>query len=308
MKKMRTHILLTALAVFVSAGLYAQSMQSICIPSDPATLELGFLAAGEGAFAPDGAMASSVFRESRLDVAGGYGIWAPSVSGAGTASAGVTGRLGKDRESGRLDLGLCGKAFLGEKVQSFDENGAGTGVFKPVEASVSLGAAYRINGVLSAGVSVKGAYSALLSSVNAASVAVDISAVYNTGKYMAGLAFTNIGSRISYAEGVPAGSLPAILKAGARWEVIDKLKLYCEADLCMNASSALMATAGLVLSPADMIDIRAGYHYGGTSSIIPSYTAAGLNVKLGPARLRADYILNSEMLAGTLQAGIGLSF
>lgn len=140
--------------------------------------------------------------------------------------------------------GIDDKQAIGASIRYFslgditfrDESGQDQGQFNPYEMSVDVGYAIKLSDNFSAGIALRYIFSDLtqgqavpgLQNQPGQSVSTDLSAYYRgdlknlpdgqKGRFLAGLAITNVGAKISYSDNGNEDFLPTNLRLGAGYE------------------------------------------------------------------------------------------
>ena len=296
MKKIFLTLALAAICNMVSA----QSLGFLNVACDAAAAGLAGagVALDADAWAADNNVASAVLSADKMSVGAGYGMYQPSALSSSVISAAGFARLGS-----RFALAASFRNFGEPEYTVTTADGRSGGSFKPSEMAATLGAAFSVTQTLGVGVNVRMASSSLGADAKASAFCADVAAFYKAGALSAGLSVNNLGGKVNY--GGSDYSLPAVVKAGAAYR-ISGLVASLEADYLL--SGAFMAAAGAEYWIADMVALRAGYHYGPADAGIPSYASVGLGAKFAGIRLNAAYLLASESLGGTLFLGVGYCF
>lgn len=298
MKKILTIIV----ASVWSAASFAQVLPSLLVNSDPQAMgAAGISVLGSPAYALQGYAASTVFMEGTGSAGVSYGSWQPKAASDKILGASASVRLGK------LGVALEYKNFAQPAYEVTGITGSVSQVtpsFTPKESSFALGIGYRILENLSAAVTVRSTSSVLASDAKASVFGVDVSAMYASDALQAGLAVCNIGGKVNYGES--DYKQPALLKAGAAYEVIEGLKAAAEFTYLFEG--AFGASLGAEYCYADIVSARAGYHLGSKDKGLPSYASIGLGAKYFGIGLNLSYLLASDTIGGSFLAGLSYSF
>lgn len=298
MKKILTIIV----ASVWSAASFAQVLPSLLVNSDPQAMgAAGISVLGSPAYALQGYAASTVFMEGTGSAGVSYGSWQPKAASDKILGASASVRLGK------LGVALEYKNFAQPAYEVTGITGSVSQVtpsFTPKESSFALGIGYRILENLSAAVTVRSTSSVLASDAKASVFGVDVSAMYASDALQAGLAVCNLGGKVNYGES--DYKQPALLKAGAAYEVIEGLK--AAAEFAYLFEGAFGASLGAEYCYADIISARAGYHLGSKDKGLPSYASIGLGAKYFGIGLNLSYLLASDTIGGSFLAGLSYSF
>jgi hypothetical protein len=298
MKKILTIIV----ASVWSAASFAQVLPSLLVNSDPQAMgAAGISVLGSPAYALQGYAASTVFMEGTGSAGVSYGSWQPKAASDKILGASASVRMGK------LGVALEYKNFAQPAYEVTGITGSVSQVtpsFTPKESSFALGLGYRILDCLSAAVTVRSTSSVLASDAKASVFGVDVSAMYASDALQAGLAVCNLGGKVNYGES--DYKQPALLKAGAAYEVIEGLK--AAAEFAYLFEGAFGASLGAEYCYADIVSARAGYHLGSKDKGLPSYASIGLGAKYFGIGLNLSYLLASDTIGGSFLAGLSYSF
>jgi hypothetical protein len=135
----------------------------------------------------------------------------------------------------------------------------------------------------------------------------DVAVYFKNHGISAGLSVNNIGSKVKYSN--TSYSQPLLAKLGAGYDLSlgsSALAFAAEADVIF--AGGVMAGLGCEYSFKEMIYARAGYHYGNSASVIPSYASAGLGFKIFGAQLNFAYLFGSALLSNSMNVSLGYSF
>ena len=291
-------LFLISSCVTLAAG--AQGVPSLLIGADPQGLAMGSatIARGADAFALDNNAAAMSLSDKEFAVAASYGIWAPGTAGSTLASVGTWYRLGD-----KFALGLSGKMLQDKPYDITSPTGQISGTFSPYDILGGLGASYAVTESISLGVTGRFVSSAIADNMKGSAFGADISAMYSSGALSAGLGLCNVGSSISY--GGASYSLPMLVRGGGAYSTG---AFIASAEVDYLLSGALMAGLGAEYCVADIVSVRAGYHYGDAAKAVPSYLSLGLGAEFAGVSLDLAYLTASETLGNTVLFGIGFSF
>lgn len=271
------------LAVFVSV--YAQSIPALLIPTDARSLAMGGV--------------SSTVGVRHLDVRATYSSWAPS-----TAANTIAGLELSVPAADLFSFSFGGHIFRDKPYTIYDVQGSAGGEFTPQDLIVSLGGTFRVNTSLSFGVKGHFVSSSLTKESKGVAFCADLFATYGTESFDATLSLCNLGTKIDYGKG--SYSLPALVKAFGGYRIIKGLTASLELDYLFNG--AFMAGAGAEYWIADIVALRAGYHYGDREKALPSFASLGIGAKFAGVSINATYLTASPTLGNTLMIGLGYNF
>ncbi len=199
----------------------------------------------------------------------------------------------------------------------YDASGLSGGSFAPKNLEAGAGFGYRFTEHLSAGANVRYLSSELSPDVSYNAVSFDIMAMATAPlsgstllKWAAGV--STVGPEIRGSDGARY-SLPSstVAAAGIESGIGGRHKVTAEADADWYFKDGFAASLGASWTWADMVSVRAGYHYGG-DTVVPSYLSAGLGVKWWKVRLDFAYMFPTgdyaDLMKNSLCLGIGLAF
>lgn len=289
-----------------AASLGAQTLPSLTLNSDPATVAKGYtgVASDAGAYSLNNNVAAMSFAEETFAIQAGAGLWQPSFADIKAVDAGAMFRVG-----GKLGIGLDVNYLMMPEYSGVTGGGADIrdSAFSPNEMSLAVGASYAFFDCLSAGVTLRYAGSSLAPEAKATIFGADLGVYFKKNGISAGLSVNNIGSKVKYSE--TAYPQPSMIKAGLGYELgmgTSEIEFSAEAD--MMFAGGFMAGAGCEYSFNDLLFVRAGYHYGNSVNVVPSFASAGLGLKLFGAKLDFAYVFGSEILSNSMCISVGYTF
>ena len=282
-------ILVVFVSVVFAFSAWGQALPSLLIGADPAAAGVGgaALARPADAFAIDHNAAAMSLSPQKFSAALSYGMWAPGTANNTLLGMGVWYRLGD-----KVALGLSGKML---KDKNFEQASS--------DMIASLGASYAIMKGLSVGLTARFVSSTLTPEYKGTAVGADITALYQRGALSAALGVCNLGSSVSY--GGASYAQPALVRAGAAYTVVG---ITASAQVDYLFSGALMADVGAEYCIADIISLRAGYHYGASGKTLASHASLGLGVRYAGVSLNVAWLTASATLGNSLLFGLGYTF
>ena len=300
------HIAVMIIAAGMSVcGLGAQTLPSLSLNQDPRALSLGMagVASDAGAYAVQNNIAAVSHSGKTLDAQVGYGIWQPSYANLRTTSAAAIYHHGK------LGFGLDVKKLNMPEYSGISGNGTDIrdSEFTPGELNVAAGASYAVIDCLSVGLTLRYVSSKLAADASAGVFGTDLSVHFKKNGISAGLSVNNIGTKVKYSD--VSWPQPMSAKIGAGYDLslgTSALAFLAEADVMF--AGGVMAGLGCEYSFKEMIYARAGYHYGNSVNVIPSFASAGLGLKLFGAQLNVAYLFGSAVLANSMNISVGYTF
>lgn len=248
-------------------------------------------------------VAAVPFSDVKFDAAAGYTMWQPSSIGSNMINVGAAYNM-KDK---------FGVAFgfmygMNPAYDITDASGAVKGQFKPSDIYVNAGFAWRFLPYLSLGANVGYATSSLAEGHSYGALAADVFLMgkFNGFKVTAGVA--NVGTSVKAAGGADF-CIPGSIALGAGYEALfaEKHSIDILLDADYYFSGWLAVAAGAAYTFNDLVSVKAGYRYGGTSPL-PSYASVGAGVKFAGVKLDLAYMLASGPMKNTLAVSVGYSF
>lgn len=296
-------VVVMAFAAFAVCSVsYGQTMSFLGIGTDVRALGMGgaSVASVAGGFSADGNMAAAALSGCRADVEAGYTMWQPDGFNSNVVALGGYGRIGN-----RLALGLSGKYMIEKEYEMTDVNGLGTGMFRPREGSFGIGVAYKVADGLGVGATLKYAGSSVAPGASADVFAADINVMYSVRGVNVAAAVSNLGTKADYGYGKYC--IPTTIRAGVSYSIAG-FTGTAEAD--WQPGAGFMASAGAGYSICGIVDVRAGYHYGQSGTVLPSFASVGLGAGLFGVRIGAAFLIagKGEYMNGTMAFSAGYSF
>lgn len=298
---------LFAVIVFTlsAATLTAQTLPSLTLNLDPAVVAQGSagVASDAGAYSLKNNVAAMSLADETFAVQIGAGLWQPSYANYKAIDAGAMYRIGD-----KLGVGLDFNYLMMPEYSGITGGGSDIrdSAFSPNEISVALGASYAFIDFLSAGITLRYAGSSLAPEAKATVFGADLGIYFKKNGISAGLSVNNIGTTVKYTE--TAYPQPSMVKAGVGYVLglgTSEIGFSAEAD--MMFAGGFMAGAGCEYSFKDLLFVRAGYHYGNSVNVVPSFASVGLGLKLFGAELNFAYILGSDILSNSMCISVGYS-
>lgn len=195
----------------------------------------------------------------------------------------------------RLALSAKGRLHSIKSYVEMDGNGNLGKTFNPSEYLVGVGLHYRVGDNISLLGQVNLISSKLATNFTGQTVAADIGVAYDMNDISFALTARNVGQDLKYA-GSAHSNLPMVVMLGA--EKIfgingNGLDVAVDAGY-MPLHSCFVAKVGASFSIHYLVDIMAGYHFGGNDAVEPSYATVGLGLNLSVFELSAAYIISSS--------------
>lgn len=283
----------------ISVSAMAQGLDFLNISADPESFALAgaTVARDADAFATENNVAAAALSDKKFAVAASYGMWAPDMANTNNIGFGAFYRHDK------LAFTLGAKYNLHQPYDAYNQVARQLESFTPSEYSAAVGFAYSIIDHLSAGINAKFVSSTLAEGISGTAFGVDLSFMYNTESIKAGLSVNNIGSSIKYDK--TAYGMPVNVRAGAAYSIAG---FTASGEVDYITSAGVMAALGAEYWIADIVAVRAGYHYGNAEKTMPSFVSAGLGLKFAGVNLGAAFLFGSEPLAKTMMFSLGYAF
>lgn len=294
------------MAICISAALRAGdngSVPSVAVPSDPVSLTMGIVSApGNYAFAADNNITAAAYMDAKISAAVSYTMWNVEALPKHIPAVAAAFRFGNWGFAFSARTYVDGSAYI-----VYDDDGAENGICRPYDAGLSAGVAYAFGCGLSVGLVARGVYSMIHPDYRALVAAGDVYLGYDSRYVGATVAVTNLGMPVRYYSGAPASYLPMLVRAGADVRPVKGLRIGVEGDYMLNNSSWMLA-AGAQYTIMGLATVRAGYHYGpsssGNAAILPSYASAGVGFHFRGFSIDASYLFASPVLKNTFSIGI----
>ena len=265
---------------------FAQAVPVLMVPSDSRSMAMGGIDMQRDA--------------DNMDIQAFYGMWAPKSADNKMFGGNAFFRIGKD-----LGVSLEGRVFKDKPYDIISEQGMATGEsFSPSDKIFGAGVFYDITEVFSVGLKGRVVASAIAADAKGSAFCADLSAAYNGDVFSATLALRNVGSKISY--GKASYSLPSMAALQGSVRPLEGLTAAAEIDYLL--AGRLMAALGVEYGIADIVFLRAGYHYCSSVKGIPTYASLGLGLQFAGVRLEASYLTASKTLDNTLLFSLGYAF
>ncbi|MGN0201746.1 MAG: PorV/PorQ family protein [Candidatus Cryptobacteroides sp.] len=317
MRKNITRPLLLALCLLaLGTGANAQTANdfsgSVALPfiricRDAATAGMGFTGSASTSSVAYSAFTNSAmlpFAERKLSAGLSFQGWAPDGEKNTNLAFGSAFRFGD-----RFGISIGAALQNGEEYEIFDQTGSMRGTDRTKDLLVGLGFGCRIAGNLSAGVNLKYAGETLAGDVSLSAFAADVFLAYKWKGLNVTAGVSSVGTSVSAASG-DSFSLPSSASVGAAYDLAFSekhgLNFALDADCFFNGG--ITAALGAEYSFADMVFARAGYHYGSSTAVLPSFVTVGLGARFVGIDINFAYLTGNEVLGNTLTIGIGYSF
>lgn len=333
------HILTIIVSLLTAFGISAQSRSALpWVRTGRSAVDLSVagsasMSSENMAWAAAGNSAMIPFCDRHFAVEAGY--MRQSFSNNSSVNAGLAGNIG-----GKVGLAASFSYGLDPAYDIYNLDGSTAGTFSPSYLLASLGASWRFVKFLSLGVNARYARQDLMQGYSYGTFAGDAMLMARFGDFSVSAGIANIGLPVKSASG-DLFALPTSAKAAFMYDAVfgkkHGIQLNIDGDYYLpglfvpvqsahdgsdgsasgtdSSSSAqlsavqqLAASAGLQYSFADMVFVRAGYHFGGSEVPVPSYASAGLGFKFKGVSLNGAYLFASESLSNSFCLTLGYSF
>ena len=290
MSKVRFIILMSLICAVSS--LFGQSASFVNYTSDARLAGLGNAGyAVESAFAVN-RNAASIMAETAdyFTISASHLSWQPKLTHSSTINAaGYT----KGESFGFL-FGFSYNNL--DEISRVNELGNIEDNFKPKELQASLGAAYKINASLSAGLSARYIYSDMGGEKAASAFAGDLSVLFEQADLRLLAGISNIGTKINY--GNDAYALPTRIFGGGAYQlnIAAKQDVLFAADIAYQLTpsySGLIAGLGAEYAFNKMIFARGGYHFE-SKKVGAAHATAGVGVNFAGFKLDFAYLIANK--------------
>lgn len=250
------------------------------------------------------------FAHKTADFAVSYNTWRPSSSNY--INLGGSYKIGDK-------VGITAGATLGmgKTMELRDEFGSEAGHFRPMDYQFNLGAAYRFVEWVSVGANVKYVAQKLFTDVRQGTVAADVFFMGEYNGIKATVGFNSLGGRVKDLAG-RRWNIPSSLSFAAGYETVlwgaHGIEAEVRGDYYFIEDRAVVNNPFCLSMGAaysfKFITARLGYHYGAESSVMPSFGAAGITLRIADIHIDAMYYIAKEgsPLKNNLSFGLGYSF
>lgn len=286
---MKKTIILSAVLALVSISAAAQNATLFNVPSDPVSAALGGATAvlESTPYAVSNNPASMSLSEANTKFGASYSSWAPKTSKLGDLGIAGYGRMGK------LAIGADFKFFSMDEYTRTSTDGTVLGTYKPSSFTGAIGVSYKIIKGFSLGVTGKFLSSNISESTKSSAFGVDVMAMCNFKILQVALGATNLATDLASA------------KAGIGVKLGD-FSVMGDAQYIFRNS--VMASIGAQYSLLDIVDFRAGWHFGNGNYAVPSYFSAGIGAGYKFIKVNGTYLFGSETLGNTFLVGLAFAF
>lgn len=301
-------ILIYVMAVLLPVISQAQALPFIAADYSASALSKAGAVATETssiALSAIGNVAAVPFSDKTADFSAGYTLWQPSSVVSNVIAAGGAFNL---KEKLGLALGMTYGLHPGYEI--FTESGLSKGLFNPSDVQFNAGLAWRFLPFLSVGTNLGFASSTLAEGTSYGAFVADIYLFSKFSDLKVALGLSDLGSSVVSASEARF-SLPSALTLGLGYDKkfaqVHGLDISADADYYLAGKFAV--AFGAAYTYDDMLSVKAGYRYGGTS-VIPSYASLGLGGRIFGVCLDVAYVLpvGTSPMSNTLSFNIGYSF
>jgi len=270
----------------------------------------GLLSTTSFAWASFNNPAAIPFAQQKADIAVSYNTWKPS-------SSNYLNIGGSYNINDKVGITAGASLGMGKTMKVTDEYGMDNGIFRPTDYQANIGIAYRFIPWMSVGANVRYIGQKIFTGTRQGTFASDI---YFMGSYKgikATVGLDNLGGKVKDLAG-SKWSIPSSLTFAAGYETtlwdVHGIEAEFRGDYYFVCDRAVVYNPFCFALGAGysykFITVRAGYHYGAESSLIPSFCSAGLTVRLSRLHIDAMYYIAKESnpLKNNLSFGLGYSF
>lgn len=303
--------LAVAFGCIVAAG-SVSAQESAALPfvrldRDPVSAGMGFAGAASTAETAYSAFRNSSvipFSDKKMEVGISGQSWAPD----GVESTNIN--FGTAFKAGNIVGFSFGAAYqAGEEYSVYNESGSAKGTYTPSDLVISVGTGIKILKCLSFGADFRYASQSLSTDNSCSAFAADAFLTYNSSHLGATAGLSSFGSSVKSESG-ESFSLPTSVTAGVYYKTGEsaagRLDVAVDADYFLSGD--LTAAAGLQYSFKNFVFLRAGYHYGSESAVLPSFATLGLGLRYRGVSLDFAYLTANELIGGSMTFGLGFRF
>ncbi|MBQ9185806.1 MAG: PorV/PorQ family protein [Bacteroidales bacterium] len=244
------------------------------------------------------------FYKQNFDAGLSWQNWAPDGTKSTNINAGVAYRI---NDFIGISAGFASQSY--ESYDVIDQYGMQDGTFTPKALVVNGGVGVRVADQFSIGANVRYLRQTITDGRAIDAFAGDVMLYYKPLKELGLTAgVVSVGSKVKSILG-ESYSLPASAKVAGDYTLdIEGNIIRADVDLDYYFSGNLTAGIGAEYGFADMVFIRAGYHYGEDKSVLPSFAAIGAGLKFYGVKLDFAYLTANKSLGNTITIGLGYSF
>ncbi len=274
------------------------------LPSGGASLAMadaGMLSDDNVAWSAFGASAMTVLSDKEFAAAVAYSVWNPAPYGR--VSAGLSAKTG---DKVALSCGIS--HFSGGEYTVYDTGAQAVGTFTPAMLRASFGFGLRLSGALSMGANLHYARESAAENAGYSALAGDLMAAFRHDAFRAGAGLCSIGKSL---DGGRMKDFPASFKMSAGYDRMTSggrfpIAVYADADCYFGG--AVSAAAGVSMGFKGVVSLRCGYRYSSKTAPLPSFGTIGGGFDLCGIGLDAAYVIASDAVGGSFQAGLRYSF
>lgn len=243
-----------------------------------------------------------------LDVSAGYMSYSPAYLPTGYMSINADYCLNET-----LTFSLDGIYGMGSEYDVYNSGGFKSGVYKPSEMLIGLGAGYRFLDYLSADVKLKYMTDKPASETSYGAFAADIAVTgmfefSENARIAAECGAYSIGSKVSSASGHKFSFPSSIGLSGAYMHDLNEknsLNFLLKGNYYLHkAFSAAVAAEAKI---ADIASVSLGYCLG-AKYVLPSFVSVGAGVHFTGIRINAAYMYGNKSVSNSIALSLGYSF
>ena len=272
------------------------------------------MATGGAGYADAEASAWAPFRNAALlplsaaksiEAAFSWTGWMPS------AEDGVSNHFGgaASFHFGKFAFGAGMRYLPGKEYEMMNDIGIRVGFFTPSDLEADFGVGYAVTEALSVGANFRYLDSSVSDNESYHSFAGDLSVRYSFGALAVAAGLSNLGTPVKDQAGV-SFDIPTSLSLGLVgqkvFNEVHSVTGLVDADYYF--SGAFTAAVGARYSFAQIVSLRAGYHFGTSDAVVPSFLSFGAGVSYKGIGLDLAYLTDNEDLAGSLVVGLSYRF
>ena len=292
-------ILISTAAVLAAMTIHAQSVSFINLSDNARRMAMG---GADAAYSVSKVLDDS-YAHGTADAS--YMMWQPQALGNNIFMLDGFYRFGK------FGISAGGRYNMYKPLAAMSDQGNPGASFTPSEFMAFVGFHYGILENLAVMANVKFISSTLMAKYSGSAVAADLGVAYDVSGVKIALSARNLGSRLTYAKNVQNNLPMTVLLGGEKAFAIGSHTLDVALDAgYMPLHSCFVARAGAEFSIMNIMDIRAGYHFGSNSKVEPGYASVGVGANINAVRLGATYFIagGSSPLRNTLAFSLGARF
>lgn len=186
-----------------------------------------------------------------------------------------------------------------------DPSGAASATYTPKDLQAGLAVAYQVIDCLSLGANGRVLYSDLAEGARFTGFASNVFVAFHKGMFAATAGVSNVGPKVNKLYSLPSS---ATVAGSVNATELGPCAIAADVDFDYYFNGGIGVNVGAQFTAADILYLRAGYHYGSNKAPVPSYASAGIGLGYSVFRVDASYLFASDILANTFSIGLTFAF